>query len=122
MGECVSLFNYTRHERIDGRLPFRKPAEWRFHVAGCAICTWYMLHHRTDDVRFLGEWQDEREYWRLVELFDDVTEAVIATMIEEGSLADCGKGWEDKEDPNLCSRDIRPRKSAFWPPAGDWPD
>lgn len=122
MGEWVNLVNYTRREYVGGgHYPWVKPAEWSFNVSACALCTWYMLRHRSDDVRFFGDYQDEEEFFRIGEEFTDVTDQVIAAMIEEGPLADCGMSWQDDDDPSLYVRDIRPRRDYFWPPPEQWP-
>lgn len=121
MGEWVKLVNYTRREYLEGgHYPWVKPAEWSFNVSACAVCTWYMLRHRTDDVRFFSDWQDEQEFHRIGREFTDVTDEVVAAMIEEGILADCGMSWQDEDDPAAYVRDIRPRRDYFWPPPDEW--
>lgn len=121
MGEWIQLVNYTRREYFEGPRPCMKPMEWLSNVSACAMITWYMLRHRADDIRFYGDYQDEKEFCRISRDFKDITEGVIAAMIEEGILADCGKSWQDEDDPNLFVRDIRPRRDWFYPPPEEWP-
>jgi hypothetical protein len=121
MGECVLLVNYTRREHIGVHLPFAKPGEWVGHVAGAAMTTWYLLRQRGDDVRFVGDYGEASEHLRVYREFTDVGERIVAAMVEEGILADCGRSYQDDEDPHVYIRDIRPKRGCFWPRAEDWP-
>lgn len=117
MGEMVMLVNHTRREFVGSHLEFCKPGEWTFRVVAGAMTTWYMLRHRDDDVRFFGDYQEDKEFGTLVREYRDATETVIASMVEEGILADHGRVFVDETDPeNVYLRDIRPRREFFYPP------
>ncbi|MEQ8769836.1 MAG: hypothetical protein RIB60_04930 [Phycisphaerales bacterium] len=108
MGEFVQLVNYTRRQRIGGgHLPFDKPSEWAEHPAARALVTWYLLEHRTDEVRFVGDYQDCHEAERVVREFDDATDDIVNQLVQAGVLMIAGKSWQDGEDPDLYVLDLR---------------
>ena len=108
MGECCELVNFTRHERVSGlHLGCATPHEWAWNPAASIVVAWYMLNHRGDDVRFVGDYQDDEHSRRNTSGFEDVEDRVVADLIKRQILKDFGKRWQDDIDPTLYTRDLR---------------
>ena len=88
-------YSQTKRERI---LFLNVPATTAWELAHCpaasAIVTWYMIHHPTDRIAFVSDTFDdwpfkdgERSELRS---YTEVTDQVVAQLIEQGILVDHG--------------------------------
>ena len=98
------LVNQTRGEVISfAHLPASKARELAGNPVTAAVTTWYLLHHPEDRVAFVS---DTYEDWPFssgsrADLANciDVTDQVIAQLVETGILKDEGIAWADKDEP-----------------------
>lgn len=117
MSESCFLVNVTKRERISF---FPLPAVTVLEVAGvpssATVTTWYLLQNTGDRISFVREYGQfpfpdvgEAEVWD----YPDRTTEWIQKAIDAGLLVDCGRVWEDEDDPALYLRDLR----NAWMPA-----
>ncbi len=112
MGTFYTLANVTKKETIDFKnLPAYKAMEITGTPAASAIVTWYLLQNRGDMIGFVAledeDWPfpegSRKELWDYAE----VTELYLDQLFEAGILKDCGIQWQDEDNPECFTRDIR---------------
>jgi len=111
MGVYYTLVNFTKKEQISfDKLPVAKKREIVGNPAAAAIVTWYLLENSGDQIGFLGDEIDspfKGVFNHDLSEFPDRTDELINALIEDGVLVDCGIGYQDADDPDIFSRDIR---------------
>jgi hypothetical protein len=89
------------------------PREFSGNNAAASIVTWYLSRNRGDSISFIGDYDNERELpyevsWDEIDTWPDRTDQVVEELIENGILKDCGRTFEDEDDPeNVYIRDLR---------------
>lgn len=112
MGTTYALVNMTRRERIDFRnIGADTATEIAGHPIASAIVSWYMLLHRDDDVRFVGDTEEaeEEQAGGETHAFIEVTDRIVTELVERGILEDHGILWRDEHEPEIHTRDLRLR-------------
>ena len=117
MGDYYTLVNLTKKERISfDKLPVAKMREIAGNPASAAIVAWYLLENSGDMIGFFGDDIDPPfsgvSYADICD-FPDRTSDLIETLIGQEILEDCGISYQDDDNPDIYSRDIR---NAWMPP------
>ncbi len=113
MGVCYRLVNVTKREVIHFmHVGAGKAREIAGNPAAAAITSWYMLQNRGDNIAFVPDTGEEWPFKGNLESeeqdFEEVTDRVVAELIEAGILEDHGRTYEDADEPEtLYERDLR---------------
>ncbi len=116
MGVYYTLVNLTKKEQICfENLPVANKREIAGNPASAAIVSWYLLENAGDTIFFVGDDIEPLFHgvsYAEINSFSDKTAQLIETLVEEGILIDCGRLWQDDDEPERFLRDIR---NAYMP-------
>ena len=104
MGVGYRLVNQTRNEVVAYlHLPASKANELAGNPVAAAVTTWYMLRCRGDHIAFVsdtqGEWPFSAGSPEDLPGYREVTDRVVAELIEVGIVRDDGNAWSDPGEP-----------------------
>jgi hypothetical protein len=117
MGTCYTLVNFTMRERLRcERVGSSKQMEILGNPVATAMIALYMIQHTGDAISLVGDdsWTDGYieaigRKWCAEEVFrwPDCFEAVASEGVRLGVFSDHGIVWQDDDDPQIYTRDIR---------------
>ena len=116
MGVYYELVNHSKKELISfHRLPTVKANEIIGNPASSAMVTCYLMENSGDQIVFMGDDDQTSSGIPLndISTYEDVSDRLLASLIEKEILVDCGLIFQDEDDPNLYLRDIR---NGWMPP------
>ena len=95
MGTTYILINESKKEMISfTHLPSKK-LELAGNVATSSITTWYMLKNTGDQISFIPDYEDQKDYLD----YKDITEEIIDELVNNKILLDAGFEYQDPDDP-----------------------
>ena len=110
MGATFELVNVTKKHRIMYiGLPVSKAREIAGNGVSATITTWYMLENRGDMIGFVSDydeiWPLQNGSWEEMREYKEITEDVIAALVDAEIFEDLGTRSIDG-DPELLERII----------------
>ena len=113
MGVTYSLVNYSKKEIVNfSHIPAAKARELAGNPISAAITTWYLLHNPGDHIAFVSDtendWPFPKGARRKMDMYSEVTDKVVTSLIEAEILRDDGIAWADEDEPEtIYIRDLR---------------
>ena len=98
------LVNQTKKERISFiHIPATTAKELAGNPVSAAIIAWYMLENLGDNISFVSDtyddWPFSGDHIQLSE-YTDMTDKVVAALIDAQILVDEGIAWADEGEPD----------------------
>lgn len=99
MSTTFELVNNTKKEKLSfPHLPVSTQNEICGHPVSSAIVSWYLINNRSDEIRFVSEFETSQKSEHLC--YKEVTDEVISELIEVGIIKDEGFSWIDEDEPD----------------------
>ncbi len=111
MPATYQLVNATKKETMQYLcLPVSKAKEIATNPVTAAMTSWYLLKHQGDVIGFVSEydlkWPLSAGSWAELKEYNEVTEAVIASMVSAELAQDLGVSYVDQAK-QIIQRDIK---------------
>ena len=104
MSVGYTLVNNSRKEQIMFlHLPVSTMREILGNPVSSYIVDWYKQQHTSDDIDFVSDtyddWPFETGSREDLADYEEITEAIIASLVEKGAIIDNGLDWQDEDEP-----------------------
>jgi hypothetical protein len=111
MGTTYFLVNHTRREYVDyAHVGASSKREIAGNGIAASVSVWYLLGHRTDAVAFCSDqdpWPFKDGDWHDLDQYDEVTDRVVAELIDAQILEDHGRQVFSEDEPDVYLRKLR---------------
>lgn len=119
MGLGYRLVNATKRQMIFAHIPAQTMNEIAANPASAAMVSWYLLRNPGDQISFVpdtGEIRDAAFSLEAIAGYEEVTDDVVAELIEAGILVDHGRRVFWPDEPETYIRKLANR----WFPVNCW--